>query len=210
MKVLWDDFKFIGYTMRHPFEGFYELRFRRKRNWPLIVGIYLMVGVVEVLRLYYTGLVAGAFRVVQVNPMFVLLTTVVPFLLFALSNWSVTTLFDGNGKLGDVFMVIAYALAPKLVLDLMFIGLSNVVIAPEMALLHAISIFGFIIFGFLLFCGLCVAHEYNPAKCIVTIIATLVASLVIVFMVAVYLILIGRFIGLVSTVITEITRRGIF
>ncbi|MCL2404599.1 MAG: YIP1 family protein [Defluviitaleaceae bacterium] len=210
MRTLGADLKFLLFTIFHPFEGFYELRFRRKRNWPLIVVLLLMVGIVEILGFYHIGMIARMSRGFYINPLFAITTSVFPFVLFAVSNWSVTTLFDGNGKLGDVFMVMAYALAPKIVLDLAFIGLSNIVTIPELALLYAMVAAGYGIFVFLLFCGLCVAHEYNPAKCIVTILATIVSAVILVFIGAVYLILMGRLFGLITTVIAEITRRGLF
>jgi len=210
MRTLAGDLKFLWFTIFHPFEGFYELRFRRKRNWFLIITLFLMLGVNEILGFYYIGIVAGGGRGMYISPWFALLTTTFPFALFAVSNWSVTTLFDGNGKLGDVFMVMAYALAPKIVLDLAFIGLTNIVTIHELPLLYFLVAVGYGIFAFLLFCGLCVAHEYNPAKCIITLIATGVATLVLVFIGAVYLILMGRFFGLITTVFAEITRRGLF
>jgi len=210
MRTFVADIKHLVYTVFHPFEGFYELRFRRKRNWPLIIGLFLMMGAVEIIRYYHIGMIAASSRAYAISPLFVMATTVFPFVLFAVSNWSVTTLFDGNGKLGDVFMVMAYALAPKLVLDLLFIGLTNVVTLHELALVYALTVVGYGVFAFLLFCGLCVAHEYNPAKCIVTLLATVVATIILVFIGAVYLILMGRLFGLISTVFAEITRRGVF
>jgi hypothetical protein len=134
---------------------------------------------------------------------------VFPFLLFAVSNWAITSIFDGNGSFADVLMVLAYALVPKLIIDLFLIVLSNVVTQPEIFMLNAIAVIGIAIFAFLVFCGLCVVHEYSPSKCIVTLLATAAAAILIIFIGTVYLVLMSRLIGLITTVFAEITRRGV-
>ena len=209
MKTLVDDIKFLGYTCTHPFNGFYDLRFRRKRNWILIAAIFLMVGIVAILDFYYVGMLARPWRGLFINPLFMIGTTLFPFLLFSVSNWAVTNIFDGNGKMGDILMVLAYALVPKIIIDLIYILLSNVIILPELFMLNALFVVGMIIFVFLAFCGLCVVHEYSPAKCIVTLLATAVATILIVFVGAVYIILMSRLVAMVSTVFLEISRRGV-
>jgi len=212
VKTLVDDIKFLGYTCTHPFNGFYDLRFRRNRNWPLIVFIFLMVGVVQLLTALYSGILAGGAgggAWMTINPVFFIVTTLFPFLLFAISNWAVTNIFDGNGKMGDIFMVLAYALVPRIIFDIVFIIVSNIVTQPEMFMLNAIDAVGWIIFVFLTFCGLCVVHEYSPAKNIVTLLATAAAAVLIIFVGAVYLILMSRLIGMITTVFLEISRRGV-
>ncbi|MCL1787867.1 MAG: YIP1 family protein [Defluviitaleaceae bacterium] len=209
MKTLISDLKFIGYTCTHPFNGFYELRFRRQKNWVIIVGVFLLVGLLDILGFYHTGMLVQGFVGFYINPMFAMATAIFPFLIFAVSNWSVTSIFDGNGKFGDIMMVLAYALVPKLIIDLFNILLSNIVILPEVFMLNAIGGIGMIIFAFLVFCGLCVVHEYSPARCIGTLLATAAAAVLIIFIGVVYMVLMSRLIGLITTVFAEVTRRGV-
>lgn len=203
------DLKFIGYTCTHPFNGFYELRFRRKRNWIIIITVFALVGLLEIISFYHTGMLVFGGIGNYINPAFAIATSVFPFLIFAFSNWAVTSIFDGNGKLADILMVLAYALVPKLIIDLTIIGLSNIVIQPEIFMLNAIGGIGIAIFAFLTFCGLCVVHEYSPSRCIVTLLATAAAAVLIIFIGVVYLVLMSRLIGLITTVFAEITRRGV-
>ena len=207
---MWEDIKYIGYTCTHPFDGFYELRFRKKRNWIIIATVFLCVGLMTILQFYYSGMIVQTSRSFFINPTFAIGASVFPFLIFAVSNWAITTVFDGNGGFGDILMVLAYALVPRLIFDLIHLGLSNIIIQPEMFMLGAVSVIGNVIFGFLVFCGLCVIHEYNPAKCIATLIATAAAAVLLIFLGVVYIILMSRIVGLVTTVFAEITRRGVF
>lgn len=163
MKALWEDTRYLFYTLFHPFNGFYELRFHRPEKLGAIGLLYLLYGVVQILKTYYSGMLVGA-DPYGTNNLVVFAFSLFPFLLFSLSNWSVTTLFDGNGKMGDVLMVLAYALFPKLITDVLYTVLSNVVVKEELAILNVIGGFGMVLFCFLTFCGLCVVHEYLPAK----------------------------------------------
>ena len=52
MKALWEDTRYLFYTLFHPFNGFYELRFHRRKNWVLIGLLYLLYGVVQILKTY--------------------------------------------------------------------------------------------------------------------------------------------------------------
>ena len=209
MSTFVQDVKYMGYTCTHPFNGFYELRFRRQRNWIIILAIFLMIGLVDILALYHTGIIVSGSVVIGADPLFMMVTAVFPFLVFAVSNWAITSIFDGNGSFSDVLMVMAYAVVPKLVIDLIVIVLSNVIIQPEMFMIQAISTIGMIIFGFLVFCGLCVIHEYSAAKCVVTLFATALAAVLIMFIGIVYVVLMGRMFGMAQSIFAEITRRGV-
>lgn len=206
MKTLAQDARYLWYTIFHPFNGFYELRFRRKKNTLLIVLLFALYGGVQILKTHYAGmLVAG--DTYGTNNAVLFAVTVFPLLLFALSNWSVTTLFDGSGSLGDVLMVLAYALAPKIIIDLLYTAISNILVLEELVIAQVLSGFGMVLFGLLVFCGLCVVHEYLPAKNVVTLLATVAAALVILFIAMLYLHIIGKVVGFVSTVILEIVNR---
>jgi hypothetical protein len=205
--TLAEDFRFLFYTLFHPFDGFYELRFRRQRNWILIGLIYALLGFLSILRVYYTGfLVSGTASVYGVNNWFVFGTALFPYFVFALANWSVTTIFNGNGSFSDILQVIAYSIIPKLIFDAFCLILSNFVINEEIMLLYAFNVMGMIFFGFIIFCGLCVIHEYTAVKNILAIAATLIAVVIIVFIAMLYLEVTGKIISFVTTIILEIFR----
>lgn len=109
--------------------------------------------------------------------------------------------------MGDVLMVLAYALFPKLITDVLYTALSNVVVKEELAILNVIGGFGMVLFCFLTFCGLCVVHEYLPAKNVLTILATAAAALVILFIGMLYLQIMGKLVGFFSTVALELLNR---
>jgi hypothetical protein len=208
LKTLTADFCYLWYTVFHPFNGFYELRFRRKRAWPLIALIYLLGGVTAIFEARYSGfLIRGGMDFYRTSNWSLFFTALFVYILFAGANWCVTTLFDGNGSLGDILMVLAYALLPRLVTDVLFVILSNFVISEEVILLYALRGAGIAVFCFLVFAGLCVVHQYSAAKNIVSLAATAVAIAVIMFIGMLYVEIMSKVIGFVTVAASELTKR---
>ena len=65
----------------------------------------------------------------------------------------------------------------------------------------------FIWVGVLVFCGTMVSHDYSLFKNLITILGTIVAMAVIVFLVLLFSMLLSKLVGLVSNIITEIQYR---
>ncbi|WP_194843391.1 YIP1 family protein [Paenibacillus sp. B01] len=202
-----EDGKSMLRVLFHPFDGFYEVKFLGKRNFALATIIMLLCGLTGILSYQYTGFILNYFPLFEMNSIALFVTTLFPFLLFLLSNWSVTTLFDGNGTIGDIYIVLSYALLPKLAFDLAGIALSNVVTQEEAGLLQAFTAIGTLWFAFLLFCGLTVTHEYSALVNIVTLAASCASAVLILFLSMLYFTLIGKVVGFVYAVFLELSKR---
>lgn len=207
MKTFLNDFKFVFHVILHPFDGFYSARFNRKKNYFVIAIIYILCGFTEVLRINYSGFVIRTWNVNNYNNAFVFLAAVFPYFLFAVSNWSVTTLFNGNGRLSDIIMVLAYAMCPKIIVTLLGILISNFIIAQEVAILNAFLLIGTLIFVFIAFAGLCVIHEYSAAKTVGMAVATVFAALIIVFLMLFYVSVMEKIITFILTAAKELLNK---
>ena len=97
MKAFAEDCRFLFYTLFHPFDGFYELRFRRRKNWLLIASLLVLYALAEIFRQQYTGMIMRTWDTYGLNGLLIFVSTLFPVVLFAVSNWSVTTLTEGNG-----------------------------------------------------------------------------------------------------------------
>lgn len=201
------DGKYVFYVLFHPFDGFYDLKFHRQRNYAIPAAIMLICGLIGILSYQYTGFILNHYPLFEMNSFTLFLTTLFPYLLFLISNWSITTLFEGNGTMGDILVVMSYALVPKLIFDLTGMIMSNMIIREETALLNAFEAIGTVWFIFLLFCGLCVIHEYKPLTNVVTLFVSFCSAMVIVFLAMLYFTVLGKVIGFISTVFIELTKR---
>lgn len=202
-----EDGRLLFHVLMHPFDGFYQVMNHRKKNYVLPVIILLLVGIVGIFSYQYTGFILNYNPMFAMNSVTIFLTTLFPIVLFLISNWSITTLFDGNGSMGDIFIVMCYALVPKLMFDIVGILLSNVVTQEEAPLLYAFTAIGTVWFCFLLFCGLCVVHEYTALTNIVTLIATFIAAIIIVFLAMLYFTLMSKVFGFIYAAFSEMTKR---
>lgn len=207
MTRLIEDGKYLFHVLLHPFDGFYEVKFERKRNYAIPVIILFICGIVGILSYQYTGFILNRNPLFHMNSIVIFLTTLFPYLLFLLSNWSITTLFDGNGTMGDIFIVMSYALVPKLIFDIVGVILSNVIIQEEAVLLYSFMAIGTVWFCFLLYCGLCVTHEFTALTNIVTLIASFCSAVIIIFLTMLYFTLLGKMLGFVHAVFMELMKR---
>src|SRR5690606_6694949 len=104
-----------------------------------------------------------------------------PIILFTVSNWSITTLFDGKGKMREIYMMVCYALFPMLWTETIGLIFSNYITADEVGFYYLIIGIGSFLTGYLIFFGLISIHEYGVLKCIGSIVGTAIAILVILF-----------------------------
>lgn len=130
-----------------------------------------------------------------------------PFALFAVSNWSITTLTDGKGTMKDIINVICYPLAVPILFKVLITLLSRYLSISENVY---IAILGFIcwgLYGILVFIGLSVIHQYSFLKTIGTLILTVFASAVIVFIIMLFYSLLQEIVGFVYSIYREMSLR---
>ncbi|MDO4563076.1 MAG: Yip1 family protein [Clostridia bacterium] len=207
MKKIAADLGYIRHVIFHPFDGFYEVRFRNKGNVGIALLMILISGLLSVLSAQYTGFIMNSNARYEFNSLTTFIFGVFPFFLFAVSNWSMTAIFDGSGKFSDIITVLGYSLFPKIIIDILVLILSNVVIESEVSILSSVSAIGTLWFAFLVFSGLCVIHEYGAGRNIIMLLATLVAAIVIVFLSVLYISLVEKLIGFVVEFASEFVKR---
>ena len=207
MKKFSEDFKYLTYVIFHPFDGFYEVRFRGKGNYLLVAILFLLSGIMSIVSYQYTGFIMNNNPLFAMNSITTFIFGLFPYLLFAISNWSMTAIFEGSGKFLDILTVLAYALFPKLVTDIIVTIFSNVVTEEEAMILTAVQMIGLVWFCFLVFSGLCVIHEYGAGRNLAMIIATFVAAVVIIFLATLYVTLVEKVLVFITDFITEFAKR---
>lgn len=207
MKQVVEDLKYLKYTLFHPFDAFYEIKWRGKGNIWLATFLIVAYGISMILSNQYLGFVMNSFPAYKINSIAIFVLTVAPMLLFIVSNWSVSTLCNGKGKLKDLYMVIGYAVCPMLIFQLITVAVSNVIIIEEASLLFSFNTVGMLWFYFLVFCGVTTVHEYTAKESVITLVATAVAALVIIFISVLYFSLMEQVVNFILTLGQEFIRR---
>lgn len=198
---------YLKYSFFHPFDAFYEMRFRGKGSLLIAVISIVLFGILQCVRYQYTGFVMNFSQIAAMNSLSVFATWVAGFVLFIVSNWSVTTLLNGKGGLGDITQVIGYSLVPVELTTIVQIILSNFVIREEIMIVNVISGIGIVWFLFMIVAGLCTIHEYSFGKNMASVFLSFVAAAIIIFLGVLFFTLMEQMITFVVSVVQEFIRR---
>ena len=180
-KLINDLIKEPFYILFHPIKGFYEFKAENlKKNYVAVFYLLLMIAT-RILEFNGKGFLVNPNNPNDFNALRIMLLVLVPVFLITVGNWSITSLFDGKGKLNEIFTVICYSFFPYVVIMLPNILYSNFLIISEVGFFNAFSMIAVFGMCFMLFFGLLGIHEYGLLKTIVTIIFTVIAIGVIIF-----------------------------
>ncbi|MBU3810314.1 MAG: DUF1282 family protein [Candidatus Niameybacter stercoravium] len=207
MKQFIEDFKYLKYTIFHPFDAFYEIKWRGKGNMLLATLLLVLYSIVQVISYQYTGFIMNENPLFEMNSIAIIVIAVAPLFLFMISNWSVSTLYNGKAKIKDLYVLVAYSLFPMIIINVITILLSNIVIMEEASLVFAFGTIGTLWFLFLMFTGLSTMHEFNIEENIMTLLATAIAAVIIIFLCVLYFSLMEQVINFVTTISQEFMRR---
>ena len=194
------------YVIFHPFDGFWDLKHEKRGS--LRASLFFIV--ITVLAFFYqavgTGYVQnphGSYSTIIDQAISVL----VPFALWAIANWCLTTLFDGEGSMKDIVIALGYALIPMTLVLIPTTIASNFLLVEELDILSMIVTIGYIWTGLLIFLGMMVTHDYSMGKNVLTTVGTLVGMVFIMFVALLFTTLIGKIAGFISNIVTELNYR---
>lgn len=209
LKNIFEDFiKFPLYIITHPFQGFDDFKFEKKGKFHVAIIYLLLLVISTALQVTRSGFLIAAPYVEDFSIIKTFFLIMVPVLLISIGNWSITSLFDGKGNMGEIFKVCGYAIIPLVWFGIPLTFISGSLIQEELAIYTTLSTISVILTGYIGFFGLLVIHEYGLAKTIVTIIATIVAVAVIIFVGLLILTLFQQVFGFIQQVYDEFIMRN--
>lgn len=169
-------------TMVRPFSSFWELKYENKGKVAIAVSILLMLVVTMILKRQYAGFIVNFNKPTELSSIDELKFIVLPFLLFCVSNWSLTTLMDGEGKFKEIVTATGYAALPLVIVFLPQIGISNFMTEAESPFYYLLDSIAYLWFAWLLFVGTMTVHQYSIGKTVATLFLTVLVMAFIVFL----------------------------
>ena len=202
-----DKLKYWGYSLVHPFDGFFEIRFRNHGSAFLATLLLIAYAVLNCLKFQYTGFPMNMNNIDEMDALSLFISVVSVVALFTVSNWTVTTLFNGKGKMKDIFIVVCYSLTVPIIGDAIVTFASNFVTLDEVMILTSVQMLCYAYFAFLVIAGLTTIHEYGFGGSIMSIVMSIVAAAIILFIGILVFTMLERMISFFSSVAEELMRR---
>ncbi|MCD7741090.1 MAG: YIP1 family protein [Ruminococcus sp.] len=204
------EFSTLGWVRHvcfHPFEGFEDLRWKKKGSLKLsfIIVVMLFIAMVANDRMVGFAFNTNTVKVFNVVPLVV--QSIVYFATWVIGNWCICTLLDGEGTLKKICIYSAYALVPYILCSYISVILSNFLILEEQIWVSAFSYLGLGWSVVLMISAMKAVHQYSIPKTIIAIVLTLVAMLLILFLAVLLLSLFQQVYVFIYTIYTEISYR---
>lgn len=180
--VIKEKFKTAFFVIFHPFKGFWELKREKKGDAYTASLILFLLVIIYILRRQATGFIFNYNVIYEMNLVVQITSVVIPFLLWTVANWSITTLVDGEGSIKDIYITSAYAFIPIILINIPMLLLSLVLTITEGSLYNLLDSISFIWTGFLLLIGIMTIHQFSLKKTILTIFIAAVTMAIMVFL----------------------------
>ncbi len=201
-----EELYYVVHIMTHPFDGFWDLKHEKRgslRASLVFIGITILA--------YYYKAIGQGYLLNQRDSISSVLTWVISVLmtvfLWTISNWCLTTLFDGEGSFKDIFIAVSYSLLPIPLTVIPTTIISNFVIKSEIQMLSLVETIGLIYMVLLVIVGMMVTHDYPMGKNIITIGGTVIAMVFIMFVAVLFSTLLMKMVSFVSNIIVELRYR---
>jgi len=199
--------RFPFYVIVHPFKGFWELKYDKKGNWIVAMAIVFLVSLASMFQYQYSGFIVNTHSPYSFNSLVQLRNVILPFFLWCVANWSLTTLMDGEGKFGEIVISSAYAMLPIFMLFVPATIYSRFITQEETAFYYYLNGFAVVWFLYLMFVSTMTVHQYTVVKTIVTIGLSVVCMGFIVFLGMLFFSLIQQMYSVYFTIYRELQFR---
>lgn len=199
--------KFSLYCITHPLDGFWDLTHERRGTYAAANTILIITLIARVMKLRFTGFLFMVVYWPELNIFLYLASVVFPLALFVVGNWALTTLFDGKGRLGQVYMASCYCMVPYPLMQFPLMVLSNVVTADEAEFYGLLSVISLLWCGMLFMAAMGQIHEFSPGKNVLFMVATLFAMLVMIFILMLFFGMITQGVAYFISLVKELLFR---
>ena len=176
-----DSLKFALYCMSHPLDGFWDLTHEKRGTMAAANTILFATVLIRVLKLRFTSFIFLTVYWEDLNIFLYIASILFPLALWVIGNWGLTTLFDGKGRLGQVYMATCYGLTPYPLVQLPLMIFSNYVTVDEQEFYTVLSGLTLVYAGILIVTAMGQIHEFSFGKNILFTVFTLFAMLVMIF-----------------------------
>lgn len=202
-----DSLKFAFHCMSHPVDGFWDLTHEHRGSMAVANTILIATLLTRIFTLRYASFIFVQVNWEETNIILYIASILFPLALWVIGNWGCTTLFDGKGKLSSIYIASCYSLLPYPVVEIPLIILSNLVTKEEASFISVVDIVVLVYAGMLFIVSMSQIHEFSFWKNLLFVLLSLLAMLIIVFILMVFFSMIAQGIGYFISIGKELIFR---
>lgn len=199
--------KFALYCITHPMDGFWDLTHERRGSYAAANTILIVSVLVRLFKLKYTSFLFIEVYWEELNIFLYIASILFPLALWVVGNWALTTLFDGKGRLGQVYMATCYGMAIYPIVQIPLMVFSNFVTVEEGQFYEVVSVISLIYAALMIIVAMGQIHEYSGGKNLLFTVASLFSMLVMVFILMIFFSMISQGVAYFVSLVREFLFR---
>lgn len=187
--------KYSLHVIFRPFDGFWDLTHENRGSMGAANIILIMIVLTQVWEWTLSDFPYYFPQWEYFNLFMRVFPSVVLFLIWCIANWSLTTLMNGKGKLSQIYMATAYAFTPFVLIRIPMIFLTYVLTLEEATYYNVLYRLSTIWCVILVLAAMMMIHDYTLGKAIFSSLMTIVAMMIIIFLIVMFFSLITQSFG---------------
>ena len=169
--------------MRHPVDGFEEIRYENQGSYLDMIAIMILYAIVSVISAYATSFIyRGGASLDTIEPVLTFFFAFLPWGVICIVNYGVTTIMYGEGRFRDVVIGGAYCHGPLMLLSLPYAALTHLLTLNESGIYGIIGTLLTIYTIALVYFCIKGIHGFHPVKAFVVFMLTAVGVVAVVLL----------------------------
>ena len=202
-----EKWSYMFYTISHPMDGYYWIRHRGYGSVPLAILMVFLFSCSFTANRLLASFVVNDLDPRGVDALYELMGVMSFYLLLCVSNWSITCLMDGEGRLKDIAIAVGYGTVPMTFVMVLSTIVSRFIADDEQAFYGILIGVGIAYGVIMMLVGIMQVHNYTLGKTLLTLLLTFLAALIIVFLLLLLSNLLGMVYNFFHSVYTELIFR---
>lgn len=203
--TLGNQLKHVFYILRHPIDGFDDVRFRNMGGYISALIVLVVTMSVALGRIYLTSFTFHPVQPGSTNVMSIILMSVLVWISWVICHYLIGSIRQGQARFRDIFVGSAYSLFPVALLGLPLALLSNIMTLSESSIYIAIVYFMILWCAALMFWMIMTLQNYSVGETIVTILLTIFSMIILWVIILIIVGLSSETIEFLITVYREVT-----
>ncbi len=193
--------------MMHPIDFFRDLQHPERVRWMDGLLLLFLAYIVRMASLLLIGYHFESREPYEISYLHEFIWLFIPLLTWCVSNWSVSTILDGEGKFKEILVGTCYCLVPYIIFSIPLSLITNIIALNESFLYVSTANLIYIWVGWLILCKMKILHDFELGKLIWITFITILGVLIIWFIGILLFGLMSQFINFFFDILKELRFR---